>query len=237
MKLSGVIVLSLLLAALVCLAQQKPDRQEKEDDTQGMPGMPGMDMTQMQDTQGMQNMQMKQDNSMNMQPQTFTQEILRHDSSGTSAQPDSTPVPMLMKKKGQWNLMFHANVFALDEQETGARSAAKFFSTNWFMGMAQRHVGSGTFTVHAMLSLEPATITGRQYPLLFQQGETAFGKPIADGQHPHDFIMELSTVPLKVEQTQLDTRIDIQDRSLKLKNPSKIGVFSKIVTLRIWRIW
>jgi hypothetical protein len=42
-----------------------------------------------------------------------------------------------------------------------------------------------------MLSLEPATITGRRYPLLFQTGETAFGKPIVDGQHPHNFLMAL----------------------------------------------
>jgi hypothetical protein len=45
-----------------------------------------------------------------------------------------------------------------------------------------------------MLSLEPATVTDRHYPLLFQQGETAFGVPIADGQHPHDFIMELAAL-------------------------------------------
>ncbi len=30
--------------------------------------------------------------------------------------------------------------------------------------------------------------------MLFQQGETAFGKPINDGQHPHDFIMELAAL-------------------------------------------
>jgi len=62
------------------------------------------------------------------------------------------------------------------------------------MGMAQRPAGPGVFTVRAMLSLEPATITGRQYPLLFQQGETAYGKPIADGQHPHNFFMELAVL-------------------------------------------
>jgi hypothetical protein len=45
-----------------------------------------------------------------------------------------------------------------------------------------------------MLTLEPATITERRYPLLFQQGETAFAVPIADGQHPHDFIMELGAL-------------------------------------------
>ena len=48
--------------------------------------------------------------------------------------------------------------------------------------------------LRAMFSLEPATITGRRYPLLFQQGETAFGVPIADGQHPHDFFMELAAL-------------------------------------------
>jgi hypothetical protein len=42
-----------------------------------------------------------------------------------------------------------------------------------------------------MISLEPATVTERRYPELFQSGETAFGLPIVDGQHPHDFIMEL----------------------------------------------
>jgi hypothetical protein len=46
--------------------------------------------------------------------------------------------------------------------------------------------------LRSMLSLEPATITNRRYPLLFQTGETAFGTPLVDGQHPHDFVMELS---------------------------------------------
>src|SRR5258707_2980848 len=62
------------------------------------------------------------------------------------------------------------------------------------MPMAQRKLGPGVFAVRIMLSLEPATVTDRRYPLLFQQGETAFGVPIADGQHPHDFIMELAAL-------------------------------------------
>ena len=45
-----------------------------------------------------------------------------------------------------------------------------------------------------MLSLEPATVTVRQYPLLFQIGETADNKVIVDGQHPHDFFMELAAL-------------------------------------------
>jgi hypothetical protein len=153
-----------------------------------MQSMPGMDATQMK------GMDMGGADSMTMHPETFLQEIVRHAGSGTSAEPDSTPVPMLMTAKGKWTLMFHANVFVLDEQQSSPRGGDKFFSTNWFMGMAQRPLGPGTFTARAMLSLEPATITGRQYPLLFQQGETAFGKPIADGQHPHNFFMEIAAL-------------------------------------------
>ena len=144
--------------------------------------------------QNMPGMQMDQHPSMSMQPENFVEEILHHGTSGTSAEPNSTPIPMLMTMKAQWALMFHANVFLLDEQQSSSRGADKFFSTNWFMGMAQRKLGPGTFTGRLMLSLEPATISGRQYPLLFQQGETAFGRPIEDGQHPHDFFMEMAVL-------------------------------------------
>ena len=132
--------------------------------------------------------------SMTTQPGNFVQYILSHTGSGTSAEPVSTPVPMLMTMKGSWMFMFHANVFVLDEQQSSSRGGDKLFSTGWFMTMAQRKLGPGAFTARAMLSLEPATVTDRRYPLLFQQGETTFGVPIADGQHPHDFIMELAAL-------------------------------------------
>jgi hypothetical protein len=60
--------------------------------------------------------------------------------------------------------------------------------------MAQRDFGRSELTLRAMLSLEPATISGRYFPELFQQGETAFGKPIVDGQHPHNLFMELAAL-------------------------------------------
>jgi hypothetical protein len=181
MKSMCIVVLSLLFSSSFAAAQQT-------NGTGPMPGMQGMDMSQMP------GMKMGANDQMNMAPQTFVQEILAHDTSGTSAEPDSTPAPMLMKIKGAWTLMFHANVFVLDEQQSSARGGDKFFSTNWFMGMAQRDLGPGKFTVRAMLTLEPATITGERYPLLFQQGETAYGVPIADGQHPHNFVMELAAL-------------------------------------------
>ena len=131
---------------------------------------------------------------MTMHPQKFLQEIVSHTSSGTGAEPISTPAPMLMIRKDDWVLMFHANVFVLDEQQSSPQGADRLFSTNWFMPMAQRQLGAGVFTSRVMLSLEPATVTGERYPLLLQQGETAFGVPIADGQHPHNFVMEVAAL-------------------------------------------
>ncbi len=102
----------------------------------------------------------------------FLREILLHDTSGTSAEPNSTPAPMLMKMSGSWMLMFPRERVLVEQQQTSPRGGDKFFSTNWFMPMAQRQWGPGELMLRAMLSLEPATVTGRQYPLLFQQGET-----------------------------------------------------------------
>jgi hypothetical protein len=134
--------------------------------------------------------------AMNMETvsENFLGEIQHHSTSGTSAEPNSTPMPMLMTVKGKWMLMFHGEAFLNALQQGGPRGADRIFSTNWFMPMAQRQFGPGTLTARIMLSLEPATITQRNYPELFQQGGTAFGKPIVDGQHPHDFIMELAAL-------------------------------------------
>lgn len=125
---------------------------------------------------------------------TFIDEILHHDTAGTSAQPYSIDPPMIMRLRGQWMFMFHGVAFLNAIQQTGPRGYDKVFSTSWFMPMAQRQMGRGQLTLRTMISLEPATVTQRFYPLLFQQGETAFGKPVNDGQHPHDFIMELAAL-------------------------------------------
>jgi hypothetical protein len=130
----------------------------------------------------------------NHSSKTLIERIQQHGTSGTSVEPNSTPIAMLMTMKGKWMLMFHGQAFLNMFQQSGPRGLDRLFSTNWFMTMAQRPLGPGTLTVHTMLSLEPATVRKRQYPELFQQGETAFGKPIVDGQHPHDFIMELAAL-------------------------------------------
>jgi hypothetical protein len=89
-------------------------------------------------------------------------------------------------------LMLHGIAFLNDTHQNGFRGRNKTFSTNWGMAMAERPLGDGAIMLRAMLSAEPATISGRKYPELFQTGETAFGQQIIDGQHPHDFFMELA---------------------------------------------
>ena len=131
---------------------------------------------------------------MQMPARTFLDFITQHTTSGTDTAPNSTPSEMVMFTKGSWTLMFHGEVFLNDMQQSGPRGADKFFSTNWFMPMAQRELGRGTLTLRTMLSLEPGTVIGERYPELFQQGETAYGLPIVDGQHPHDFFMEVAAM-------------------------------------------
>jgi hypothetical protein len=146
----------------------KPAQQTSEHSMSGMSGMSG-----------------------NSSP-AFLNEIVEHNTSGTDAEPASTPHDMIMKQFGAWMVMFHGVGFLNSQQQTGPRGADKVFGTSWMMPMAQRSLGPGTFTARAMLSLDPATITDRRYPELFQLGETAYGNPIVDGQHPHDFFMELA---------------------------------------------
>jgi hypothetical protein len=138
-------------------------------------------MNDMQDMPGMPGMQMKTDTpSAPMQ------------ASGTSMNPAASPMEMIHIDAGRWTLMFHGVVFATEIQQTGPRGEDKFASMNWFMGEASHPLAGGTFVVRSMLSLDPATITGERYPELFQTGETAYGKPIVDGQHPHNLFMELA---------------------------------------------
>jgi len=173
---------TVMTLTLSSLAQEgsKPSSPGQTQTGESMENMPGMGSA-LQPT-------------MNGQPNSLIDLLEQHATSGTDAEPNSTPLEMLMRKKGTWMLMFHGEVFLNEIQQTAPRGADKFFSTNWFMPMAQRKLGHGTLTLRTMLSLEPATVSGRRYPELFQQGETAFGKPIVDGQHPHDFFMELAAL-------------------------------------------
>lgn len=117
--------------------------------------------------------------------------------SGTGWMPDATPMFGYMAHSGSWMFMFHGSIFlrynSQDITKEGSRGASKFDAPNWFMVMGQSKVGSsGLFGFSSMFSLDPITVGGEGYPLLFQSGETWEGKPLVDRQHPHNFFSELS---------------------------------------------
>lgn len=120
------------------------------------------------------------------------QYLVDTESSGTSLMPGSAMMDMIRRNWDGWQTMVMAEAFLADTQQSGPRGADKLFSTNWSMFRANHALAGGILTLRTMLSLEPATITGRQFPALFATGETAFGRPILDGQHPHNFFMELA---------------------------------------------
>jgi hypothetical protein len=119
--------------------------------------------------------------------------FLLSEGAGSATNPESAFMAMPARKIGNWNLMTHAYAFLNNIQQTGPRGGDRTFSSNHLMFIGSREINErSTFFVRTMFSFEPATVEDRQYPLLFQTGETAFDEPIVDGQHPHDLFMELS---------------------------------------------
>lgn len=117
--------------------------------------------------------------------------------SGTSWNPDNSPMFGYMFHKNSWMFMVHGSVYLRynkqDLFEKGSRGDAKFDAPNMAMFMGQRNVGKkGLFHFSTMLSLDPWTVGGNGYPLLFQTGESYKGEPLVDRQHPHDLFSELS---------------------------------------------
>ncbi len=134
----------------------------------------------------MSHMQMQMGGGMNA-----AESDLMSMASGTSENPKSGELPMLMLNHAGWSFMLMGEGYVLDTQQTGPRGQDKFYAPNWGMFAAAHKLWGGSIQFDLMLSLEPATITGERYPELFQTGETAYGKPLVDAQHPHDFIMAL----------------------------------------------
>ena len=114
------------------------------------------------------------------------------EASGTSWQPDASPVAGAHVMAGEWMLMGHALINAVYDRQSGPRGGERGFASGMAMGMAQRPIGPGTLQLRAMLSPEPL-MGARGYPLLLATGETADGRvPLVDRQHPHDLFMEAS---------------------------------------------
>jgi hypothetical protein len=125
-------------------------------------------------------------------PAMYGSYSMNREASGTSWQPDTTPLSALEFHWSEWMLMAHGYIDAVADQQGGPRGRGMLFSESMLMLMAERPLGSGTLAVHTMFSLDP--LMGPQgYPLLFASGETANGStPLIDRQHPHDLFMELA---------------------------------------------
>lgn len=115
------------------------------------------------------------------------------DGSGTAWNPAASPMYMLMQPNwGRYSVGVMGMATFNFTNQGGSRGESQFFSDSMVMLMAQRQTGGGTLTYRGMFSADPI-INGKEgYPLLFQTGETANGKPLVDRQHPHDLISELA---------------------------------------------
>jgi hypothetical protein len=75
----------------------------------------------------------------------------------------------------------------------GPRGDKGLYGPNWLMFKGMRPDGcDGQLEFSTMFSLDPATVGGAGYPLLFQTGETWNDEPLKDHQHPHNYFSELS---------------------------------------------
>jgi len=158
---------------------------------QPMPGMPGMNHGASPPGQATSQPPPAM-GSMNMVEMNPASMYLMNLASGTSSNPASWPMPMVMTHFGSWNAMLMGAAFVVDTQQSGPRGGDKLYVPNWFMAAAEHRVGvKGAFAFNLMFSLDPASVTHERYPLLFQTGETAYRKPLVDAQHPHNFIMGL----------------------------------------------
>lgn len=111
--------------------------------------------------------------------------------SGTAWQPDDVGHHGLHAMAGDWMLMGHGTLFAVQDWQ-GKPPGDAGFGIGWIMGMARRDWERDRLEFQVMLSPEPFTVPRRGYPLLLQNGETSNGQPLHDAQHPHDLFMEVA---------------------------------------------
>jgi hypothetical protein len=118
---------------------------------------------------------------------------ITREASGTSWQPESTPMEGLGWKLGDWSMMTHGNINLIYDNQGGKRGDTKTFASSILMVQGSKDLGEGVINLKGMFSLDP--LMGKSgYPLLFQTGETADGQNrLIDKQHPHNLFVELAS--------------------------------------------
>lgn len=112
--------------------------------------------------------------------------------SGTSWLPDAAAVPMFEATRGGWSLMAHGKGFGTFDRQWTLHGDTRATLLDREMVSASHPAGAGLVRIAAMTSLESLFMPDTGYPQLLQSGETFHGRRVANTQHPHDLIGELS---------------------------------------------
>ena len=118
---------------------------------------------------------------------------MNKEGSGTSLLPASSPMYMLhLGNSGGYDLSAMGFMTYNFTDAGGRRGESRFFSNSMLMLMGVKPGEKETTGFSVMLSLDPLFNGRYGYPNLFQTGETAYGEPLADFQHPHDLLVEVA---------------------------------------------
>ncbi len=118
---------------------------------------------------------------------------MQKEGSGTSLLPESSPMYMKhLGNRGGYDLSTMGFITYNFTDAGGTRGDQRFYSNSMLMLMGSKGDGRQTTGFSVMLSLDPVFNGQYGYPNLFQTGETAYGVPLTDFQHPHDLFVELA---------------------------------------------
>jgi hypothetical protein len=118
---------------------------------------------------------------------------MQREGSGTSLLPESSPMYMRhLGMAGGYSLAAMGFLTYNFTDAGGPRGDSRFFSNSMLMLMGVKPGEHETTGYSLMFSLDPLFNGRFGYPNLFQTGETAYGAPLVDYQHPHDLLVEVA---------------------------------------------
>ena len=136
---------------------------------------------------------MHEANGMHMMAGMLGPWPMNREGSGTSWQPDSSPMYMkMLPKVGRYDLNLMGELQTGYIDAGGKRGDKQGYANSMIMWMANRETAGGALGLRLMVSADPITNGKHGVPNLFQTGETLNGQPLVDRQHPHDLISELA---------------------------------------------
>ena len=112
--------------------------------------------------------------------------------SGTSWLPDSSSQSMIHAAFGGWSMMAHGAAFGQYDKQNTIHGASQFGVVDWEMATALRPAAGGMFAATVGTSFESFVDGPRGYPELLQSGGAYQDARIANRQHPHPALMQLS---------------------------------------------